>query len=265
LVKTFALCILCVLSGPFATGGAVFLDNTDDRLYAPDANTLDITTAITISAWVRQRTTNEAAGASGVIAKGREALSTAANYQLRFNRTRTNLLEFYFHATSFQQAVAHNMSGTGHPTFFNLTNDWVHIAVTHAYGSPASTRFYWNGVEYTNKWIAGTGTGTPAANTEKLIIGQDFAGGGYFSGEIEEVAIWGAQLTADEVKRLSAAVKYTPLHVRPDALRGYWPLNDHIPFTTAASPQTWRDYSGNRNHLIPTNSPQHRPQALPGP
>lgn len=244
---------------------AVFFDNTDDRLYAPDSSTLDITTAITISAWVKQRTTNSAVGASGIVAKGRESLSTAANYQLRFNRTRTNLLEFYFHSGSFQQALAHNMNGTGHPLSFGVTNDWLHVAVTHTFGSPASTRFYVNGIEYTNRWISGAGTGVPAANSEKVIIGRDENGGGFYSGEIEEVAIWAAQLTADEVKRLSARISQTPKHVRPAALRAYWPMNDGAPFTTAVTPQTFLDHSGNRNHLIPTNSPQHRLQLLPAP
>jgi hypothetical protein len=241
-----------------SSNAAIFLNNAGSRVFAPDSASLDITTAITITAWINQFNTNSPFGTSGIVAKGREVSGTAANYQFRIARGLTNSPEFYIHSGGFQQAKARNF-GSGHPTQLGTSNKWFFVAVAHTYGTPASTRFYIgdaDGVtEYTNHWYSGAGTGVPSANTERLVIGQDENGGGYFSGQIEEVAIYAAQLTYDEIKRLGVRIKYQPLLVRRAEQRAYWPMTEGVPGQTFGASDRFYDLSGNRNHLIPSNSP----------
>lgn len=80
-----------------------------------------------------------------------------------------------------------------------------------------------------------------------LLIGRNNnAGSGQWDGQLAHAAIWSDGLTPDEACAYTKGIN--PLLIRPEALRGYWPLDNYEPSGVA------RDYSRFANHATMVNS-----------
>lgn len=111
------------------------------------------------------------------------------------------------------------------------------------------------------KLVNHASSATTIGNTANaLLIGRNNnAGSGQWDGQLAHAAIWSDALTDDE------ACAYTmgrnPLFIRPQALRGYWPLDNYEPSGVA------RDHSRFANHATMVNSislgAAITPQSLP--
>jgi len=62
------------------------------------------------------------------------------------------------------------------------------------------------------------------AGLDATVIGRsgDSTPTEYWDGEIAEAAIWNVQLSLTDIEALAAG--FSPLFVRPDALKAYWPM-----------------------------------------
>jgi concanavalin A-like lectin/glucanase superfamily protein/Big-like domain-containing protein len=176
------------INGPVSTtsgkfGRALSFDGTNDRVDVPDANSLDLTTGMTLEAWVKP-TTN--VGWRTALLKERGSDLLYALYTSNGSKPRT---ESY---TGTENTAA----GT---TALPL-NAWSHIASTY---DGTNLRFYVNGTLAATK--ATTGAMPNTANP--LRIGGNAVWGEYFSGLIDEVRIYNRALTEAELKAdMNAAI-----------------------------------------------------------
>jgi len=211
-------------------GCALNFDGSNDNVTIGDANSLDLTTTGTLSAWVKV-TTFATDGASNrrIISKqnnvadneiyGLLTESTQSRFELRLNGNGNNL----------------------YTTTTNLaTGRWYHLVGTW---DGTNARIYVNGAQ--DNIVAQS---TPSATTKNLLIGNWGAttGQGAFSGSLDDVRIYNRALTATEVTALynSGSAKLTA--PSNNGLVGYWSMDD-----CRGSSST--DSSGNRNTGSLTN------------
>jgi len=142
--------VVSVNTQGFATGqidGADDFDGDDDYITIPDSDSLDVTDAITISAWIYP----ESWGGGGTGRIIDKTLSTA--YGL-FVTSASSSLSFYW-TTNQKNSVASSIS----------LNEWQHITVTY---DRSNVRFYVNGIPKGSHAI----TSPIAANSDALYIGN---------------------------------------------------------------------------------------------
>jgi hypothetical protein len=161
-----------------------------DRLVASDSNSLDITTELTISAWVRVTGTN-AAGVLDVVSK-RIRTTETANYQAQLFSDRN--MGFMW-GTGNMWPPIYNSS----PAAIPALNTWAYTVWT-VQGSPKAMRTYLNGtrINSTDQNLSSNiGGSYPVntqlqlnANTQPLFIGgMDQETDEVFVGDLDEVRI----------------------------------------------------------------------------
>ncbi len=161
-------------SGKF--GRALSFDGTNDKVDVPDAASLDLTSGMTLEAWVKP-TTN--ASWRTVILKERGA----------------NDLLYALYASNGSKPRTENFNGvenTAAGTTALPLNAWSHLAATY---DGANLRFYVNGALITTKATSGAMPNT----ANPLRIGGNAIWGEYFSGLIDEVRIYNRALSASEI------------------------------------------------------------------
>ncbi|MGW6003977.1 LamG-like jellyroll fold domain-containing protein [Oerskovia enterophila] len=164
------------------TGKAVRLDGSTGRVSVPDADGLDVSSALTVSAWVRpERTATQYVVKKAVSgsADGYElGISSAGKPFLRVNQ-KTSGDTFRANATSVLPT-----NGT-----------WVHLAGTY---DGQRLRIYVDGVEQGNV----AGPGSVGVNTLPLTIGAQPDGLYPFQGAVDSVRLSDRALTAAQVAEL---------------------------------------------------------------
>lgn len=98
-------------------------------------------------------------------------------------------------------------------------NTWAHIA--GVFTSTTSRTAYIDG----GNAVTNTSTNNPSAasfNTTTIGARYETTRGNFFGGEIAEVGIWSAALTAAEIASLAKGI--SPTLIRPASLVAYWPL-----------------------------------------
>ncbi|HJU47413.1 MAG TPA: LamG-like jellyroll fold domain-containing protein, partial [Gaiellaceae bacterium] len=175
-----------ILSGPTwaATGKygkALTFDGVNDLVNVADANSLDLTTGMTLEAWVRPT----ALGNSWRTALMKEAPGSTS-YTL------------YAHGTDSGSKVplaeifsAGYRDATG--TAAIATNTWTHLAATY---NGTVLALYVNGTQAGQ--LLHTGSITPS--TGQLRIGGNTVWSEYFQGDIDEVRVYNRALTAGEIQ-----------------------------------------------------------------
>lgn len=166
--------------------GAINFDGTDDYVTVADNNSLDITSALTIEAWIRPSDST----AMQVIVGKRDASAVEGNYIFRTASGDATQLEFFY-------------SYSGSWNIYTTTNanikpgKWSHVVITHDGSSP---KIYENGRLLAGNCGTGTCNHTLTADNNSFGIGR--AGdlvGQYFKGTIDAVRIYSRVLTASEI------------------------------------------------------------------
>jgi hypothetical protein len=149
-----------------------------DFVSIPHNSNLDITSTLTLSAWVRP---NGASFFDNILLKG--------NYGYGFAVDNTNSLGYWSDSD-----YANNC-----PRFGTIAdNVWTHVAVVVVQG--VSTTFYINGVQVGQSTTAGhTTINTGGASTVTTIGRQGDFDGNYFGGDMDEVMVWNIALNATQV------------------------------------------------------------------
>ncbi|RKQ94073.1 all-beta uncharacterized protein [Solirubrobacter pauli] len=159
-------------------GGALSFDGVNDRVNVPDANVLDLTTGMTLEAWVRP-TTIGGAWRTVLIKEQPSDLI----YALYADDTSSRPAAHVF--TSADRGIA----GPGTMP----TNVWTHLAATY---DGSALRVFVNGVQAASSSISGS----IRTSTGVLRIGGNAVWGEWFSGLIDEVRIYNRALTATELQ-----------------------------------------------------------------
>jgi hypothetical protein len=165
-------------------GAGLVFNGTNARVTVPDAADLDLTTGVTLEAWVYPTTAGGGAWRT-VITKDTAASGT----YLLYANTDTNNAGMFV-GSSFQQQVV------GGPTL--AANSWTHLAGTY---DGITIRLYVNGVQVASR--AQTAAMTP--NNALLSIGGSSVWGEWFAGRLDELRIYNRALTAAEIQTDGAA------------------------------------------------------------
>ena len=159
-------------------GGALSFDGVNDRVTAPDANSLDLTSGMTLEAWVRPSAANNWRTA---IAKEH---GTTVAYSLYSNRN-TNVP----HAEIYSGGRLRGVNGTGALPL----NAWSHLAATF---DGAQVRIFVNGAQVG----AINRAGTIEVAAGPLTIGGNGPFGEWFAGLMDEVRVYNRALSAAEIQ-----------------------------------------------------------------
>ncbi|NPD04685.1 PKD domain-containing protein [Nocardioides sp. zg-1308] len=159
-------------------GGALVFDGVNDLVTVPDAASLDLTTGMTLSAWVRPTTL----GAwRQVVLKERPSGLTYGLYATggAGNRPNTTL------------AIANVEREVNAPAALAAAT-WTHLAVTY---DGAVVRLFVDGTQVATRTQAGSLT----TSTGALRIGGNTVWGEWFAGTIDDVRVYDRALTAAEI------------------------------------------------------------------
>ena len=158
-------------------GAALSLNGTSDLVLVPDSASLDLTTAMTVEAWVYPT------GSTNWQTVVMKEAPTGLAYTLyaRVNAARPGA---YINVGGADQAAS---SGTALPL-----NAWSHVAMTY---NGTSLLLYVNGVLRSTRSVPGV----LVVTSGRLSIGGNSVWGEYFRGRIDEVRIYSRVLTAAEI------------------------------------------------------------------
>ena len=161
-------------------GGAVSFDGTNDRIDVPDSSSLDLTSGMTIEAWVRP--------------------TASSSYRTIVLKEITGELAYSLYAADSDHGarpsgwvrinnVSRYVDGTGSLPL----NTYTHVAVTF---SGSVLAFYVNGVQARSTNV----TGNIQTSTLPLSIGGNTVWGEYFQGQIDDVRIYNRALSQSEIQ-----------------------------------------------------------------
>lgn len=165
---------------PFSgqVGGALEFDGWDDYVSVASSSNLQLTSALTISAWIKGDFWGAGSDVDTIVRKGEAA---PVNYQLAIADGRVSLMLDDFDNGGFRGNTVLN------------TGQWYHVAATW---DGSTVRIYVNGVIDNDSGVSREGTiGT---DTRPLCIGGR-AGTDLFDGIIDEVRIYNRALDAGEI------------------------------------------------------------------
>jgi hypothetical protein len=173
-----------VLNGPAWTaagkfGGALSFDGVNDWVTIADANSLDLSSRLTLEAWIRP---TSIADWSSVILKERGTGGLAYSLYAADGANRPPSAYIY---------RSRDVAAVG--TAALPPNAWSHLAATY---DGANVRLYVNGALAATTAI----TGNIAATTNPLRIGGNAVWGEFFSGLIDEVRVYNRALSLAEVQ-----------------------------------------------------------------
>ena len=178
------------------TGSALSFDNTDDVATANTYDAIDLTSQLTLSAWVNL---NSTAGTHDVFGK----VITGTNFQYRMAVRNGNNLTFEF----CDGVLAACNSGTNWnaqtTTGANIqAGQWYHLVATYD-DAADNIVLYINGQPYADSVLNGAPETTPLVSSPNanILMGLSWAGEDT-DGIIDDARIYNRALTADEVKQL---------------------------------------------------------------
>ena len=181
-------------------GGALRLDGVSDYVTVANSSSLQLTTALTIAAWIKGDAWGAGANVDAIARKGEV---TPVNYQLAIADRRVSLM-------------LDDVDGGGGFRGNTLLNagQWYHVAATW---DGSTVKVYVDGV-LDNDQPALRG-GTIGTDTRPLYIGGR-AGQDLFDGIIDDVRIYNRALEAGDINDISHLVG------EPSGLVGHWKLDE---------------------------------------
>jgi hypothetical protein len=162
-------------------GGALNFDGINDWVTVADANALDLTTGVTLSAWVRPT----------AVSNWRTVIMKETNASLTYGLyagDSSGLPAFWVTVGD----VYDFRSITG-PSLVPVSPTWTHVAATF---DGTTMRLYVNGTQ-----VASLAQTSPiATSSSPLRIGGNSAWGEYFAGSIDDVRVYNRALSATEIQ-----------------------------------------------------------------
>lgn len=246
LVITLVISHLSIISynASAATGDSdstIYFNGTNTTFQVADANTLDISNAITMEAWAKP---------TGTV--------VGTNYMVM---NKENAYELWIVNGYWNYALNGSVGWVGVNTGVAAINDqWQHLAVVRQ-ASTNSVQFYFNGNLAYNGTADGAGTGGIANSSYPFQIGarSSSVGSGfstYFKGEIDEVKIFSVARSASQI--ITDMSTYGPTNTT--GLVMYFDFNDYSSSLTnrstsgVAGPSSLTAYGTNSIGYIETTT-----------
>ena len=162
------------------TNRAMSFDGENDYVNCGNDESLDITDAVTISAWVKP---NVVSDYKEIVRK-----ENAGDKKMLFSIQNGNIFSFGTHnGTSYSE-----LDYSGFDSSY--IGKWTHLVATH--NSSGVRNIYINGISVDNDNV---GTGITAVGTANLFIGSAQGTSEYFNGTIDEVRIYNRALSPAEI------------------------------------------------------------------
>ena len=175
-------------SGEF--GNALSLDGTEDYVSVADSTSLDITTELTIEAWVHTDVSINGTTQMQIVDKGEHNYSSA--YMLMI-----------YNGDLYGRVNKNSATACIYASYPN-DGDWHHVAYTFKSGEQ---KLYIDG----SNVISETGVATIATNAQPLIIGRGVDRPQYcWNGAIDEVRVWNSVLDASQLDDMLPPVVSSP-------------------------------------------------------
>ena len=214
------------IASPIQFGAnAANFNGTNAVMTIPENSSLDITSAITLEAWVYATSTS---GIQDVVSKSSNSINTG----YIFPRTDDGWAHtvFYLNIGGW-----HTLSAV-----FPSMNAWHHLAATY---DGATMKVYVDGVLSASQ----AQTGTIATNTNVLALGDQTGYSEYFGGSVDEVRVWNiartqAQIQAGMNSELNPATQ--------TGLVSYYTFDQGIAAGNNTGLTTVIDQSGNNNGTL---------------
>jgi hypothetical protein len=202
-------------------GQALQFDGVNDWVTIKDSPSLDLSTSMTLEAWVNPQSQ---AGEKALIAKEQSGGAVYGLLNADANVPAAGIYDGQYHVLPGQNQLP--------------VNEWTHLVVTYdgQYG-----RLYMNGVEVAK----GAEKSLIQASNGELRIGGNSTWGAYFKGLIDEVRIYNRALTAAEVQynlKTAISVSNPPKFVMGDKNEEPWV--EYVPQGIAQAYQTVSKKSG---------------------
>lgn len=186
--------------GKFAT--AASFDGVDDQISIPSSASLNVTTAVTVEAWIYPKAMPNTTEGAGIISKGNDG-NNDARYELLLLSNSDfvpNAQNAFFRLSN--HTTTDPYKNTQYPFVYggNMPlNAWSHVVGTYD-GSVIS--LYVNGVQVASQPMTG---GPIKVDNNPLMIGvrqlqSGDMGKSHFKGMIDEVAVYNRALTSGEVQ-----------------------------------------------------------------
>ena len=161
-------------------GGALSFDGINDYVTIADAASLDLTTGLTIEAWVKP-----------------SSVSAARAVVFKENRAAGHQAYSLYAANGGSKPAAEFASGGKYTTLQSAqtiaANRWTHIAATY---DGTRLRIYRNGVETGSRALSGS----LVATRDPLKFGGSAVWSEWFKGAIDEIRIWNGARSAAEIQ-----------------------------------------------------------------
>ena len=191
---------------------SVTLNGSTQYAWVADDNSLDVANALTIEAWVKPTSISTCGSSDTCIILNKES-----SYELAiYNGT-------YQHAILGTSTGTWAFQDTGVKA---IINEWHHVAITRALNT-YTTKFYLDGVlAATDSSGDGAGTSTISNSIYPFTIGARSSNGvtftSKFTGQIDEVKVWGVERSATNV--VSDMSNWGPTNT--SGLQLYYDFND---------------------------------------
>ena len=205
---------------------ALSFNGSSNFVSIPDNNSLDITTAITIEAWLYTMSTGTA---QNVICKS----SQTDNTGYIFPRSDDNWV-------SVKTYLRIGGSWYTYSVPYPSLNTWHHVALTY---DGSYVKIYVDGV-LSGSWSQ---TGTIVTNANPLTIGSQPGYGEYFKGSVDEIRIWNVARTQSQIQtNMNREIDPTA----QTGLVSYYTFNQGIVAGTNTGLTNIIDQTGNNNGAL---------------
>ncbi len=205
---------------------ALSFDGTDDFVSIAQDNTLNISSAITLEAWV-YATKNS--GIQDVVSKSSSGINTGYIFP-RTDDGWAHVVSYLYIAGGWRTLSA----------VYPSLNAWHHLALTY---DGATIKIYIDGVLANSQ----AQTGTIAVNTNALVLGEQTGYPEYFGGSADEIRIWNLARTQTQIQsNMNKELDPTT----QTGLVSYYTINQGIAGGTNTGLITAIDQAGNNNGIL---------------
>lgn len=225
---------------------AIDFDGTSgDNVKVASTSALQLTSALTITAWIKGDAFDTGANVDVVVRKGE---SNPNNYQFAIRSSKVAL---------FLDTSDNTPTGAGATNV--STGILHHVVATWANDADDEVRIYLDGL-LDNTPSSDTHTSDLGTDTRPLYIGgRDVTTGDLFDGSIEDVRIYDRELSAAEIQTIFAARGTDGIVA---GLVGRWLMNEGAPGTVVSGAGSVKDMSNNGHDGTPTSTPEYAASEL---